>query len=72
MSGHQDNGDKQKPLPIEAQLNIECDKAAGLLHKRLTAGNYPQDNPTIPDTGPYLYIKGWHITQHIHDTLHSA
>jgi len=70
--GHQDTRNKKKPLTLEARLNIECDAAATKLHSQLTPNQYPQQHPYIPDTHPYLNVRGNHIKQNTQQTLRDA
>jgi len=72
VHGHQDTRTKNKPLPLEAKLNIECDKAATKLHTTLTADQYPNHHPFIPSAHPYLTIQGNHIIHHVKQQLCDA
>jgi len=72
VKGHQDTHAQNKPLPLEAQLNIECDKAATKLHTTLTADQYPNQHPFIPSAQPYITIHGHHVTHHVPQKLRDA
>ena len=67
VRGHQDRGTSYENLPLEAQLNVDCDKAA-----KQAMGE--QSMPTIrPDpiegVGATLYINNNMITTNINDEI---
>jgi len=72
VKGHQDVSKRQQPLPLEAILNIECDKAAALVQQSLPTNHQPPTNQQLPNSFPHLKIKSQIITRQLQKSLRDA
>jgi ribonuclease HI len=70
VKGHQDNNIAYDDLPIESQLNIDCDAAAKL---HLREGTKPK-HPNKPAAGykAMLYLGGYMVTTNMNEQIQMA
>ena len=70
MRGHQDDGIHYDDLPIESQLNVDCDKAA---KQHLKEGTKPnQDEKPLAGSKTTLYLGGHMVTTEINEQIKMA
>ena len=70
VKGHQDDDTAYNDLPIESQLNVNCDKAAKL---HLREGTKPNQPPKpIAGSKAMLYLGGYMVTTDINQQIWMA
>jgi hypothetical protein len=70
VRGHQDKDIAYDDLPIESQLNVDCDAAAKL---HLEQGTKPQHPPTpLVGSKATLYLGGYMVTTDVNDQIQMA
>jgi hypothetical protein len=70
VRGHQDDNTHYDDLPIESQLNVDCNKAAKLHLKEGTKSN--QDEKPLAGTKATLYLGGHMFTTEINAQIKMA